>query len=135
MQKRAKNEVFGHYFDFGQLDWLVIAYDDRAIWFPLVGNTNRSWRIIQKSLKSIFWKIWSAKNEVFGHYLEFGLLDWLDVAYYDRTICFLTFGNTTRSWRIIKKSGKSIYEWAKEPKKSFLVMFSSLVCWINLILR
>ena len=41
--------------------------------------------------------IQSAKNEVFGHYLEFGLLDQLDIAYYDMTIRFLTFGNTTRS--------------------------------------
>ena len=29
--------------------------------------------------------IQSAKNEVFGDYLEFGLVDWLDIAYYDNS--------------------------------------------------
>ena len=33
--------------------------------------------------------IQSAKNEVFGHFLEFGLLDRLDIAYFDGTKCFL----------------------------------------------
>ena len=37
--------------------------------------------------------IQKAKNEVFGHSLEFGLLDRLDIAYCDSTKCFLTFGN------------------------------------------
>ena len=29
-----------------------------------------------------------AKNEVFGHFLEFGLLDRLDIGYCDSTKCF-----------------------------------------------
>ena len=30
-------------------------------------------------------------------FLDLGLVDRLDIAYYDRTKCFSTFGNTTRS--------------------------------------
>ena len=37
------------------------------------------------------------RKEVFGHFLEFGLLDRLDIAYYDSTKCFSTFGNGNRS--------------------------------------
>ena len=82
-----------------------------------------------------FWMIQSAKKEVFGHYLEFGLLDWLDIAYNDITICFPPFGNTTRSRRIIQKSQISIFEWSKVPKMRFLAIILSLVCWIDLILH
>ena len=34
-----------------------------------------------------------AKNEVFGHYLEIGASDGLDVAYHDSRKCFSAFGN------------------------------------------
>ena len=85
--------------------------------------------------KKHFWMMRSAKNEAFGHYLEFGLLDWLDIAYDDRAICFPPFGNTTRSWRIIQKSQKSIFEWSEVPKMRFLAIILSLVCWIDLILH
>ena len=32
-----------------------------------------------------------AENEVFGHFLEFGLLDRFDIAYFDDTEMFLNF--------------------------------------------
>ena len=57
-----------------------------------------------KTRKMPFWMIQIAKKEVFGHFLEFGLLDRLDIAYCDSTKCFPTFGNVTRSWRIIQRS-------------------------------
>ena len=38
-----------------------------------------------------------AKNEVFGHFLDFGTLDGLDIAYYDSTKCFAAFDNGNRS--------------------------------------
>ena len=82
-----------------------------------------------------FWMIQKAKNEVFGHFLEFGLLDRLDIAYCDSTKCFPTFGNVTRSWRIIQRSQKCFFEWSKRPKKRFLAIFLSLVCWIDMILH
>ena len=76
-----------------------------------------------------FWMIQSAKKEVFGHFLEIGLLDRLDVAYFDRTKCFPTIGNTARSWRIIQKSQKCISEWFKEPKMSFSAIWSVSRFW------
>ena len=33
----------------------------------------------------------------FGHFLEFGASDGPDIAYYDNTKCFSTFGNGNRS--------------------------------------
>ena len=88
-----------------------------------------------KITKIHFWMIQSAKKEVFGHFLEFVLLDRLDIAYCDRTKCFPAFGNVTRSWRSIQKSQKSIFDWSKVPKKRFLAIFRSWVCWIDLILQ
>ena len=58
-----------------------------------------------------FWMMLSAKNEAFGHYLEFGLLDWLDIAYDDRIMCFPPFGNTTRSWMIVQNPQKCVFKW------------------------
>ena len=88
-----------------------------------------------KISKMHFWMIQKPKKEVFGHFLEFGLLDRLDIAYCERIKCFPTFGNVTRSWRIIQRSQISIFEWSKRPKKRFLAIFLSLVCWIDLILQ
>ena len=81
-----------------------------------------------KITKMHFWMIQRAKMEVFGHFLEFGLLDRL-------AKCFPTFGNITRSWRIIQRSLKCIFEWSKEPKNRFSAIFWSLICWIDLILH
>ena len=74
------------------------------------------------------WMIQRAKNELFGHFLEFCLLDRLDIAYCDSTKCLPTFGNVTRSSWIIQKSKKCIYEWPKEPKRRFLAFFWCSVC-------
>ena len=93
-----------------------------------------SW-VIQKSEKCIFWMIQRAKNEVFGRFLEFGPLDRLDIAYCGSTKCFPTLSNITRSWWIIQRLQKCIFEWSKEPKKRFLTIFWSLVCWIDFILH
>ena len=68
-----------------------------------------------KIRKMHFWMIQRAKIEVFSHFLEFGLLDRLDIAYCDGTKCFLTFDNSTRLGRIIQKLQKCIFEWCKEP--------------------
>ena len=88
-----------------------------------------------KITKMHFWMIQKVKKEVFGHFLEFGLLDRLDIAYCDSTKCFTTFGNITRSWRIIQRSQKCIFGWSKRPKKRFSAIFLSLVGWIDLILH
>ena len=39
------------------------------------------------------------KKEVFDHFLEFGLLDRLDIADWGSTKCFPTFGNVTKSYK------------------------------------
>ncbi len=88
-----------------------------------------------KITKMHFWMIQWAEIEVFGHFLEFGLLCRLDIAYCDGTKCFLTFGNVTRSWRIIQRSEKCIFEWSKVPKMRFLAIFLSLEPRMDLILH
>ena len=60
--------------------------------------------------KMHFWMIQRAKKEVFGHFLEFGLLDWLDIAYCDSTKCFPPVANVTRSWKIIQKPQKCNFD-------------------------
>ena len=70
-----------------------------------------------KVSKIYFWMIQSAKKEVIGRFLDLGLLDQLDIAYYDRTECFLTFDNLTRSWRISQKSQKCIFWMVQLTKK------------------
>ena len=128
MIQSAKKEVFGHYLELGQLDWADIAYDDRTIWFTPFGNTTSPWKIIQKSQKAF---LNDPKYQEQG-FLDLGVSDRLDIAYYDRTQCFPTFGNTTRSWRSIQKSKKSFHEWSKVPRRRFLAIILS--CWIELIL-
>ena len=131
MIQRAKIEVFGYFLEFGRSDVLHTAYFD----------CTNNWAIISlmqdhsKLAKMYFWMIQRAKIEVLGHFLECGLFYRLDIAYCDCTQCFTTFGKVTRSWEIIQKSRKCIFEWSKEPKKSVLVIFWSLVFWIDLILH
>ena len=62
-----------------------------------------------KTLHMRFWMVQSAKKQVYGRFLDLGLLDQHDIAYYDESKCFPTLGNTARSWRIIQKSRKSIF--------------------------
>ena len=87
-----------------------------------------------KTIRMHFWMIQRAKNELFGHFLEFGLSDPFDIAYCDNTKSISTFGNLASSWRVIQKSQNKIFEHPKERKSSFLSIFSTLVCWIHLIL-
>ena len=46
----------------------------------------------------------------FGHFLDFGTSDGLNIAYYDGTKYFPSFDNITRSLRIIQMSQKCIFE-------------------------
>ena len=80
-----KNEVFGHFLELGASDWLQIAYYNYTKWSLTSGLSYRPCWIIQNSQKMPFWMIQIAKKEVFGHLLAFGALDWLDIAYFDRT--------------------------------------------------
>ena len=55
MIQKAKDEFFGHFHLFGQLDWLDIANCDRTKCSPTLGKVNRSWMIIQKPQKTSLW--------------------------------------------------------------------------------
>ena len=45
MQKRATNEVFGHYLEIRASDGLDVAYHDSRTCFSAVGNAKGSWII------------------------------------------------------------------------------------------
>ena len=81
------------------------------------------------------WMVKRAKNEGFGHFLDLGLLDRLDIEDCVRNRCFPTLDKVARSWRIIQKLHKCCFKWLKVPKKMFLAVFLSLVCWIDLLLQ
>ncbi len=51
-----------------------------------------------------------AKNEVFGRFLEFGTLDQLDIAYFDRTKLCLRFGHPISPAGPFKNHKKRIFE-------------------------
>ena len=99
-----------------------------------VNNLGMIWLMMDHSKirKMHFWMIQRAKKEVFGHFLDFGLLDRLGNADFDSTKCFPRFGNITRSWRIIQKSKKCLFERPKVPKKRFLAVLWTYVIWIDL---
>ena len=71
----------------------------------------------------------------FCHFLKFGTSGGLDTVYYDSFKYFPALDNITRLWRIIQMSQICIFEWSKKPKKRFLAIFMTLVCWIDLILH
>ena len=103
-----------------------------------LNNLATKWLMLDHSkvTETHFWMIQSAKKEVFGHYPEFGVLDQLDIAYCDSTKCFLIIGNVTRSWRIIQKTLKYIFEWSRAPKRRFLAIFwDSGLCFSSIYLR
>ena len=125
MIQSAKNVAFGHYLVFGLLDGLDIAYFDSNKCFPTFGKVTRSWRIIQKSRKCIFEWSKEPKKRFLAIFWGFGLLDRLDIAYFDSTKCFLTFGNITRSWRIIQKS-TILYFWMIQRAKQVFWSFSGV---------
>ena len=87
-------------------------------------NDVDSWAVISlvldhsKITKIPFWVIQRAKNDVFDHYLEFGLLVRLDIAYYETTTCLTTL-IVTRSRIIIQKPRKCIFDQSKGSKKGF----------------
>ena len=67
-----------------------------------LNNLAAMWHMLDHSkiIKMPFWMIQIAKNEVFGHFLEFETSERLDIADFDSCECFPTFGKAARSWRI-----------------------------------
>ena len=69
--------------------------------------------------KNAFFNDLKSQKRGFRHFLEFGLLDRLNIAYCDSTKCFLTFYNVTRSCRIIQKSKDAFLNDPKSQKRGF----------------
>ena len=88
----AKNKVFGQSLEFSVSDWLDIGYFDGTFWFVRFGYCITHIGSF-KNQKNSFWMIQIAKNQDFGHFLQFGVLDWLDIAYSDRTKYCTSFGH------------------------------------------
>ena len=72
MQKRAKNEVFDLFLGFGHSDGFDIAYDGSAKCFSTCDHGYRSCLIMHACIMCINCAKKRTKNEVFGHFLEFG---------------------------------------------------------------
>ena len=85
--------VFGHFLEFGTSNGLDIAYDDSAKRFAAFDDDTRSCIINEVCIINVIY----AKNEVFGHFLEFGTSDGPNIAYYDNPKCFSPFGCDKRS--------------------------------------
>ena len=71
MQKRAKNEVLGHFLKIGASDGLDIADYDRAKRFSAFGDDKRPCIINEACIINVLY----VKNEDFGYFLEFGSSD------------------------------------------------------------
>ena len=96
MIQTAKNEIFGHFLEFGLLDLLDITYFDSSNVFQH-STTLQDHEGSFKCHKNAFLNDPKSQKDVLGHFLEFGLLDRLDIAYCDSTKCFPILGNVTRS--------------------------------------
>ena len=111
--------------------WSLVCWIDLILHIVIVLNVPNNLAMISAMLdhskvtKMHFWLIQRVKKDVFGHFLEFGLLDQLDIPYCDSTWYFPTFCNVTMSWRIIQKSQKCSFEWSNVPKNRFLTIFRS----------
>ena len=82
--KRAKNDSFGQWLA-PRMAWIL------HVMIKLNGLNNSAMVLLMldhsKITKMHIWMIQIAKKEVFGHFLEFGLLDRLDIACFDSTEC------------------------------------------------
>ena len=82
--------------------------------------------IIQKSEKMPFWIIQIAKNEVFGHFLELGASDRLQIAYFDYAKWSWQVGCHIGHAGSLKNHKICLFGWSKMPKKGFFDHFLEL---------
>ena len=87
-----------------------------------------------KVTKLSFWMIQIAKNEVFGHFIEFGPSDWLCIAYFDRTKWCAWVGHPITHAGSFKNRKNAFLNDPNSQKKMFLAIFLSLVPRIDLII-
>ena len=83
--------------------WSLVCWIDLILHIVIVLNVLQLSAIIPghegsfKGRKNAFLDDPKGQKRGFGHFLEFGLLDRLDIVYYDSTRCLPTLGNITRS--------------------------------------
>ena len=77
-----------------------------------------------KNHKMPFWMIQSAKKEFFGRFLDLGLLDRLDIAYYDWTKRFPTFTTLLACYGSFKGSKRENVSFSLFPLFSLFSLFS-----------
>ena len=87
-----------------------------------------------KIRKTPFWMIQIAKNQVFGHFLEFGALDWLDIAYFDRTNWCAWASHGIAHAGSFKNQKNAFLNDTNSQKMRFLANFLSLMAWIDMML-
>ena len=87
---------FGYFLEFGTSNGPDIADYYRAKCSSAFGDDKRPCIINEACIINVIY----AKNEDFGHYLDFGAPDGSHIAYDDVTKCFLTFGTGKRSCHI-----------------------------------
>ena len=73
----AKNEIFGHFLEFGTSGGFDIAYNDSKKCSLTVGYGIRSCTINYAYMINVIY----AENEIFGHLLELGTSGGFDIAY------------------------------------------------------
>ena len=94
--KRGK--IFEWSIQFWDYFWSLVSWMDFILHILIILNVLNNLVTISHVLdhsittKNHFWMIQIAKNEVFGHFLDFGPSNRLDIANFDRTKCSSTFG-------------------------------------------
>ena len=95
-RKQPKVSVLAIFLSF--VHWI-----DFKLHISIILNDLDTWAVISPKLDHSkitqipFWMIQNAKKGGFDHFLELVLLDRLDTAYYESTICFTTFVSVIRS--------------------------------------
>ena len=79
---KSQKEVFGHFLEFGRSDMLHTAYFDCTKWSLQLGYNIAHAGSFKNQKKAVL-NDPKSQNRVFDHFLEFGLLDRLDIAYCD----------------------------------------------------
>ena len=93
MLQIAKNEVFGHFLEFGLSAQLDIAQSDRNECSETFCAHAGSF----KNVENLILNDPMSQNDIFVHYYEFCLPNQLDIATFDRNECSKILGNVARS--------------------------------------
>ena len=99
------------------------------------GLSYRPCWIIQNPQKMPFWVIQIAKNKVFGHFLELGASDRLQIAHYDSSKWSWQVGSHISHAGSFKNHRNAFLNDPRSQKRGFGPFFSSLVHCFDLVLH